>query len=155
MVIMGAMICGTLGCDNGGPTTYPASGTIHFENGTPARTGFVELVPLKGGPSARGQIDTQGKFTLGTFEQADGAIAGDYVAVIIQHTQPVSAEDARRLGPEHEQHAGANSLVALKYSSPKSSDLKCSISSATDNHLAFVVEHQAVREPTEEVKDSE
>ena len=144
LAAVGLIVCATPGCGDGRPTTYPVSGSVRFTSGSPVRTGFVELLPSAGGPSARGRLDLQGNFTLETYEKADGAEAGDYVAIIVQHSRPVSAEEGRRLGPAHEQHAGAHQLVSLKYSSRKTSDLKCTVSISSENRLAFTVEPQPV-----------
>ena len=111
----------------------------------------MELIPLAGGPSARGKIDLQGNFTAGTYENADGAVAGDYQVLIIQHAPVVRGEDVHRLDSSHQQHAGADALVSPKYSSRDSSDLKCSVSASEKNHFDFIVEARVRRE--ESLKD--
>lgn len=141
------IVCGIVliaqGCGESRPKTYPVTGTVKFTDGSPVRTGFVELIPASGGPSARGSIQTDGSFSLGTFESSDGALEGDYVALVVQHVRPLTPEAARRLGPEHQQHAGANTVVSLKYSTTKTSDLACQVSPNGENVVELTVEPQA------------
>lgn len=134
-----------IGCSDGKPATYPVSGSVHFADELPLRTGFVQLLSQSGGPTARGKIASDGTFQLGTFEASDGAPAGDYVAVIVQHTPPVSPSVARSLGPEHDDHAANQKVVSLKYASRETSDLSCTVSRADRNHFEFTVEPQQPR----------
>ncbi len=111
------------------------------------RTGYVEFVPLAGGPSGRGKIELSGKFKVGTYEAADGVAAGDYVVLVTQHTPPLSPEAARQLGPEHAQHAGSNQVVSLRYADRRDSDLACTVSDSRANSFDFVVEpHEPLSE---------
>lgn len=142
--------CSTLGCSETRPKTYPVTGVVLFASGAPLRSGFVELIPLVEGPSARGKIGPNGKFTLGTHANSDGAAAGDYVALVTQLKSPVSSEMARKLGPEHQEHAHETELVSLKYSSRTSSDLKCSVSSSAENYLELTVDAQIRRGGSED-----
>ncbi|MGI9456898.1 MAG: hypothetical protein ACR2NU_10070, partial [Aeoliella sp.] len=126
-------------CGASRPRTSRATGTVTFTDGSPVRSGYIEFIPLRDGPSARGVINSQGQFTLGTFETADGAMPGDYSIVVAQHARPVSPEVARRLGPDHEVHAGSSQLVSLKYSDRDTNDLECTVSESDDNHFVFEV----------------
>ncbi len=64
--------------------TYPVSGEI-FVDGKPAESATIFLIPQgdKTGnmPRPFGQADAEGKFTLSTFKEKDGAPAGEYVAI--------------------------------------------------------------------------
>ncbi len=80
--------CCMVGCGNGNPTTHQVTGTVVFKDGSPLSDGSVEFeTKLEGKPiTAIGQIGSDGKFTLGTFEAADGALPGKHrVAVFLQN----------------------------------------------------------------------
>ena len=140
--VFGYVLAGVAGCGPARPTTYPTGGIVKFTDETPVRSGYIELIPVSGGPSARGKIENDGTFVVGTYSTADGAAAGDFVAIITQYVRPLSPEQARKLGPEHAEHAGANRVVSLKYSSRQDSDLACTVSDTGKNHLVFKVDMQ-------------
>ena len=127
------------GCDRG-PKTYPVSGLVSFPDGTPLSSGFVELVPKAGGASGRGSIGKDGKFVIGTFESADGAMEGHYDVLVVQHISPATRRMARKLGDVHKDHDKTNRVVAKKYSSRSSSDLECTVKPIEENHFDFKVE---------------
>ena len=139
-VVLCLLVVFALGCEDGRPRTYPVSGTVRFSDDSLVRTGYVELIPIAGGPSARGKINRTGHFGVGTYGAADGAPAGDYIALVLQHERPIGPEQARKLGPEHAVHAHASHLVSLKYSSRETSDLVCTVRDSEDNQLTFTVE---------------
>jgi hypothetical protein len=64
--------------------TYPVSGEIYVD-GKPAEAATIYLIPAgdKADQTPRpfGQTDKDGKFTLSTFKEKDGAPAGEYVAI--------------------------------------------------------------------------
>jgi hypothetical protein len=70
------------GC--GGPTTYPVRGKAVFKDGTPLTGGLVVFRPVdeKLQVSARGDIQPDGSFILGTYKEGDGAVPGKYQAAI-------------------------------------------------------------------------
>jgi hypothetical protein len=70
------------GC--GGPTTYPVRGKVVFKDGTPLTGGLVVFRPVdeKLQVSARGDIQPDGSFILGTYKEGDGAVPGKYQAAI-------------------------------------------------------------------------
>lgn len=128
------------GCSGSRPDTYPVTGTVQFAHGTPVRTGFVEFMPMAGGPSSRGVIGSRGDFRLGTYETADGAPAGEYVVLVTQHARTLTPAEAEKLGPEHQEHAADQVLVSVKYASRDSSDLRCTVKPGPKNHLELSVE---------------
>ena len=73
-----------LGCGESQIPTYPVSGTVVFEDGSPARTGTVELESLDHKLTAAGTIREDGSFELGTYESNDGACAGQHRAIVVQ-----------------------------------------------------------------------
>lgn len=73
-----------LGCGESQIPTYPVFGTVVFEDGSPARTGTVELESLDHQLSATGTIREDGSFVLGTYKSNDGACAGQHRAIVVQ-----------------------------------------------------------------------
>ncbi|MEQ8208978.1 MAG: carboxypeptidase-like regulatory domain-containing protein [Lacipirellulaceae bacterium] len=128
------------GCGDGRPALYPVHGTIAYRDGQPVRQASVEFIPESPGPSPRGKTDTEGKFKLGTYENADGAPAGDYRVVVIQVLPPRGAEHVRKLGEEHAAHGGRIDVVSLKHASPETSELSCTVEAKEQNDVKFVVD---------------
>jgi hypothetical protein len=111
---------------------------VRFADGTPVRVGTIEFVPEAGGPSARAAIDVEGRFVLGTYAAADGAVAGVHRAVIVQHL-PAASRPPRT--PEHDAHAdAADGLVPLPYSQWETTPLRAEVAPRDDNQVALVLE---------------
>lgn len=73
-----------LGCGPDRPATYPVRGRVVFPDGSPVRTGTVELLSQDHGTTATGSISDDGAFVLGTFTEYDGACAGQHDAIVVQ-----------------------------------------------------------------------
>lgn len=67
--------------------TANVSGLVTY-NGEPLRIGSLLFVPVAGGPTAEGNIDADGNFTMGTYELEDGAILGQHKVMITAITAP-------------------------------------------------------------------
>jgi hypothetical protein len=83
------------GC--GGSRTYPVTGKVVYKDGSdisPLTGGLVVFEPLEAGAkdSARGEIQADGTFRLGTFKDADGAPAGRYRGLVTPPTPPPTDE---------------------------------------------------------------
>lgn len=128
------------GCSDGRPPLYPVSGTVLFETGTPVRNASIEFVPNQLGPSPRGRIDAEGRFSLGTYAAQDGAPAGDYRVVVVQALPPDTLRGMNNLGAEHAGHAGSVWVVALKHASPKTTGVTCTVEPIGENDVALVIE---------------
>jgi hypothetical protein len=87
------------GCGAAKLPTYPVSGKVTLPDGKPLAGGWIEFRAKDATPpvSARGQIQADGTFELGTYEPGDGAVAGQHQAVITP-PQPVIDRDELR-GP--------------------------------------------------------
>jgi len=73
-----------VGCGESRVPTYPVSGTVVFDDGSPVRTGTVELSCNDHTLTATGRIAEDGSFVLGTYESADGACAGNHRVIVMQ-----------------------------------------------------------------------
>jgi hypothetical protein len=89
------------GCGDGQIATYPVTGTVKV-NGKPAEGAMVIFVPTSTAPEAErkrpfGIADGQGQFSLMTFEQGDGAPAGEY-KVLVQWPAPPNSQSSEQRG---------------------------------------------------------
>lgn len=66
--------------------TYPVTGNVAFSDGTPLRGGWIILESSDAGLAARGVIQPDGTFRLGTYDSFDGAVAGKQLVAIIPAT---------------------------------------------------------------------
>ncbi len=73
-----------VGCGESRVPTYPVSGTVVFDDGSPVRTGTVELSSLDHKLTATGRIGDDGRFVLGTHKSDDGACAGKHRVIVMQ-----------------------------------------------------------------------
>jgi hypothetical protein len=74
---LAALLVACVACDVGcgrRPTLVPVSGRVTLD-GKPLGFGSVMIQPT-GGPAARGTIQPDGSFAVGTFTPGDGAIVG-------------------------------------------------------------------------------
>ncbi len=114
-------ILATAGCgpQSKNPPTYPVTGKVIFQD-APLADVNVTFQPEKG-RQAMGTTDAEGKFTLSTFAQGDGAIPGEHrVAVspnIVNEPMPgtpeyVAAQKQRPTFPPKFRDAQASGLTA-------------------------------------------
>ncbi|HUQ69528.1 MAG TPA: carboxypeptidase-like regulatory domain-containing protein [Planctomycetaceae bacterium] len=137
-----------LGCGGSGgkpvthPATTPVSGTVTLK-GTPVEGATVTLHPIQKGNGAFGVTDASGKYVLGTFETADGAVPGEYKVSIVKLSstdggkQPAPGEpgydpNATPAAPKH--------LVPEKYTDFTKSGLSAKIDATPKTDLDFKLE---------------
>lgn len=125
------------GCGESRPATFPVSGTIAFADGQPVRFGTVQFLPDNPGPSARGLLDTNGRFELGTFTKDDGAIPGGHRVIITQHVSAPSGKVIKH----SDAHAAddESSLVDIRYTQYEVSPLTATVEER-DNQVKLRVE---------------
>jgi hypothetical protein len=89
VVSIGLVAALFLGCGSEGPPAVPVAGTITYK-GKPIEMGTIMFFPKDGKHDkvAAGEIK-DGKFTLSTYQEGDGAPAGVY-RVTIQSTKEVT-----------------------------------------------------------------
>ncbi len=78
-----------IGCGSGEnrKETGTVSGTVMY-NGEPLKIGSLLFIPVGGGPTAEANIDSNGKYWMGTYELADGAVLGKHKVMITAITAP-------------------------------------------------------------------
>ncbi|HLJ94986.1 MAG TPA: hypothetical protein VKU02_17555 [Gemmataceae bacterium] len=95
------------GCGSG--ITSPVRGRVVFKDGSPLTGGLVLFRPVdeKLQVSARGDIEEDGSFILGTYKVGDGAIPGKYQVAITPPPRPKVREKPvgrRIIHPRYEKH---------------------------------------------------
>jgi hypothetical protein len=118
------------GCGSSRVPVYPVSGTVVSEDGSPVRTGTVELESRDHKLSATGSIREDGSFVLGTYTSNDGACAGEHRVIV---TQLIINDGTVQHTKDHGQP------VDPMYASYNSSPLTASVTEKTENILKFTV----------------
>jgi hypothetical protein len=77
-----AMLCG---CGEGTPKTFPVSGVVTLDD-KPVPGATVTFIAETGNKnSAATTSDAQGKYTMSTFKQGDGAVPGSYKIIVAKY----------------------------------------------------------------------
>jgi hypothetical protein len=105
------------GCSDGRAKRVPVSGVVKID-GVPVPTGFITFVPTEG-RSASGDIDSEGRFTLSSYEPGDGVLIGTH-NVEVMAREAVSETSARWHAPK-------------KYTSHKTSGITVDIDQPTSD----------------------
>ena len=88
------------GC--GGNGTYPVEGKVVYQDGVPATdlAGYLVNLDLPDQQvGASGLVQPDGTFTIGTFEDDDGALPGKYRVAITPPEPPVDAPPPKPIIP--------------------------------------------------------
>jgi hypothetical protein len=116
------------GCGSRQPQTFPVSGQVSYK-GKSVERGTVTFNPIKGRP-ASGNIGPDGRYSLTTFKDGDGALPGRCrVTIDARRTieknpanQPKSLEDEARMGAALAK-AKVEWLVPQQYARPDTTPL--------------------------------
>jgi hypothetical protein len=118
------------GCGSRRPTPVQVSGQVTLD-GKPVDAAAVTLMPDGGGRPASGTTDASGAFKLSTFTAGDGALPGEYTAVVTKYDAKAGAAapptDGAGEGLMGAMPEVTKSLLPEAYSSPKTSGLKVSV----------------------------
>lgn len=131
---------GLIGCSKGSarPKVIPVSGTIKFK-GAPVPNATVTFLPEGSSPrNPFGTTDANGNFKLTSYDTDDGAVAGDYVVVIVagvaadgKKPEERTAQDLINMGPGGK--IENQTVVPEKYKDKKTSGLKRSVVAGDSN----------------------
>ena len=123
------------------PATHRVTGRVEIQ-GVPvdgAKVVFLTASPLKGkNYSAFGYTNARGAFTLQTFRDGDGAVAGEHQVTIekITYTEPPSPKnEADNVPPPQE-----TSHLPERYRSPKTSGLTADVEPDRHNTFSFSID---------------
>ncbi|MEM8733441.1 MAG: carboxypeptidase regulatory-like domain-containing protein [Planctomycetota bacterium] len=122
--IAGCFLIGLAGCSDQ-LKTYPVKGKVQFEGGNPVVVGMVELQSIEHKINARGDINRDGTFTLTTFAEGDGAIAGKHKCVVLQMvmTEHLKGHRHSNIGVVDRRHASyATSGLEVEISADEPND---------------------------------
>lgn len=148
----GGLVCLCLlltGC-GGQPTTFVVKGKVVYTDGTPVRFGDIETLAVEQRVNARGKIQSDGTFTLTTYQANDGALPGKHQAVIIQTTSIPLAAAAKMPAVKH---AHGNDM-APKYRSYSTSGLSFTVEPSGPNEVTLVIEEFTAGEYEEQTEEN-
>lgn len=128
----------------GRPKLVPVSGTV-TRKGKPVEKAQVSFIHPDASRSASGETDSQGKFRLGTFGNADGAIVGDHVVVVTKAAAqsaapagPPKPEDLAKMAASGQMTAvKGDESVPAKYGDAKTSPLKATVKGDGQDDFTF------------------
>lgn len=110
------------GCNSDRLPTYPVEGTIRFEDGSFPKFGDIEFYSATHRINARGKINRDGSFTVGTYAPNDGAVEGKHEIIVIQISGTyLTAKYNDEIKHDH------GALVNTSYFDYRTSDLECNI----------------------------
>ncbi len=109
--------------------TYNVSGTVVFDDGSVLQAGTILFISPEHKMAARGLIK-KGAFTLGTYETADGAVAGVHQVAVIPAPPEGYDPDSGRAPP----------TAKAKYFRPETSGLKFEVKADGVNEFKIQVE---------------
>jgi hypothetical protein len=126
---MTLLVAECLFCIGCGAGMYPVDGIVMFDDGQPAKElagGFVTFQSQEQNISSQGVILPDGRFTLSTQAESDGAYPGKYRVLV---SQPPFRGSERERAPE---------IIERRYSDPQASPLSATIE-ASRNHIPLTV----------------
>lgn len=91
--------------------TYPVTGKVSFNDGTPLAGARVVFESTEQAVSSQGYTDNEGHYTLTTNEEGDGAVPGPHRVIVM----PPPAAVVQGGGEEAVVTAPAKPVVAKKY----------------------------------------
>lgn len=137
------MVLVACGCSDGHRPTYPAGGTVMLSNGEPLPGGWIEF-QLEGehtAPTAKARIQQDGRFELGTYEKADGALEGTHRVMVMPPIPKGNAawDPGDTRGPSAAPQDVPN--IELRYQRVETSGLKFSVTTEpTENRFEIRLE---------------
>jgi hypothetical protein len=130
-VLTAALLSSIAGCrDDGRLPTYAVTGKVVFSDGTPLPGGWIIFESPEHKLAARGIIEKDGTYRLGTYEQEDGAVAGRHLVAIV----PASPEG---FDPDK---TTAPPILDPKYSHMDRSGIEQEVQADGENDFTITVE---------------
>jgi len=126
IVLCGVFASLVWGCSDS-PEVAPVHGVVTLD-GQPVTGGYVFVTPTEG-RMAKGEIQPDGAFTLGTYGKSDGAKVGSHPVTI----HPPAAQ-------EWAAPSETDRRVPARYASAQSSGLTVEVRPGVDNELVLTLE---------------
>lgn len=120
----------TLGCSepDNNPPTFNVTGTVTYKNKPVADATVVLVAATADGKGAVGNTDADGNYSVATFKEGDGAIAGEYNVKVFKYEMvaepPNDGDDIMTEEEEEEIYSGveeveeSGNLLPSKYEDP-------------------------------------
>jgi hypothetical protein len=134
-VVLAASVLPLASCGGGGKKTAVVRGTLTY-NGKPVPNGTISFIP-ESGPTATGEIQSDGTYALTTYRKGDGAVLGKHKVII------VAMEDMSGKLPEA-RNPLPPPIVPVKYTSLATTDLRAEVKDQ-DNKIDFNLEDEKKR----------
>ena len=125
LVIIATLLAG---CDDGRPERAPVSGIVTYQ-GKPVEGARVTFY-CPGARPASASTDADGRFTLWTYDPADGAVAGTHAVTVVK-TKPVEGVDLTDPGRM------VDHLLPMRYNNPDTSPLTAEVTFDGENDFRF------------------
>ena len=110
--------------------TYPVTGRVILTDGSPLAGGWIICHSARHGLAARGVIEPDGRYSLGTYEPRDGALAGNHLVAITPANPP---------GHDPDQGA-ALPAIHRRFMHMETSGLQLQVEPDMKNHFELTVE---------------
>ena len=120
-----------VGCGKNENETARVEGTVTL-NGQPLTSGIVTFFP-EAGRSARGIIQSDGTFALGTYEKADGALVGMHKVTVVAQ----GSSNRPNFDSDNVRQSASASPIPVQYANPTSSGLTFEVKAGEVNHPTF------------------
>jgi hypothetical protein len=141
-----AIIVLALGCSSKDPNrleTVPVTGTVTY-NGKPVDGAIVTFLARKENIPATGMTDAEGRFSLTTYEDGDGAVIGDHDVSVNKTIGSASTavsidEDPEHYTPGITPPPVVKHLVPERYSQPDTSGLKVTVAKGVKNDVELAL----------------
>jgi|694.fasta_scaffold10827_5 hypothetical protein len=136
LMLLSCLGCG--GTPDGRLPTYQVTGTVKYK-GEPLEGADVILQFASHNKASFGRTNASGKFKLGTYENSDGALAGEALITVTKWEQlppsnvPVAGDPGYDPSKAEAPEPRAKLLVPEKYTDFKTSDLKVVINANSKN----------------------
>jgi hypothetical protein len=97
-----------VGCNDGRPERVPVTGMVLID-GQPLKYGYVKFIP-QGARASGGGLDENGRFVLGCFAEADGAVRGKH-RVEVMAQKPLSDTKMQWFAPKKYSNQATSGLT--------------------------------------------
>ena len=116
------------------PAVYKATGVVEYE-GEPV--GGATVLYYNGDQTAHATTDARGNYTMTTFDEKDGAVAGTHKVSI----RKAAAEKGKDRSAEREPpKSPPKELIPVKYGKPETSNLTAEVTPGGKNFETFELE---------------
>lgn len=120
--------------------TVPVKGVVNYK-GKPLEGATITFVMEGDAIPAYGKTDAEGKFTLKTYDEGDGAVIGLHTVAISKIENPpatgIDQEGGKYVPPEGGAPPKTVYLIPQKYSLPGLSGLKAEVKAEGPNEFTF------------------